>query len=278
MNYVKDIVPYFLSQMSNLYEDYETKNMAYLSIQKTLGFNRSTCILNKDSIISRIDQNKLMSIITRLLKEEPIQYILEECMFYSLRFYVNEHVLIPRPETEELVQWVLKEKFETVLDLGTGSGCIAIALAKNTTSKVAALDVCRDALLVAEENARINNVEIDFFHRNILNQPDFKKHDIIVSNPPYVLEREQFCMKKNVLKYEPSKALFVSDKNPLLFYKSIIAFAKKNLNKNGRVFFEINENKGLDVVSLLRENQFEDIELKKDINDKDRMVKAIWKL
>jgi release factor glutamine methyltransferase len=194
-----------------------------------------------------------------------------------MKFKVNEHTLIPRPETEELVGWVLQEKFNSVLDIGTGSGCIAIAIAKNTPAKIIAIDNCKKALEAAKENAVINEVKIDFIQQDILQAHSLQKVDVIISNPPYVLESEKQKMKANVLQYEPHLALFTPEKTPLLFYKKIGNLAAKSLNCGGKLYFEINEQYGAEILEMLSKIGFVDIALKKDINDKDRMIKAIWK-
>ena len=206
-----------------------------------------------------------------LKKEQPIQYILGTTEFYGLPFKVNTHVLIPRPETEELVAWVLKHAINKqgatnnyrILDIGTGSGCIAISLAKNLPkSKVYALDVSKEALKIAIQNAELNNVAIEFVEANILDigtcDLDFKnlKFDIIVSNPPYVREQEKEFMKPNVVNNEPHLALFVKDKNPLQFYKAITEFALGRLKEEGALFFEINEYLGNDMIQILKKNHF----------------------
>ena len=175
------------------------------------------------------------------------------------------------------MEWILKEEFSSALDIGTGSGCIAITLAKNTNAKITAIDVSEDALQVAKENARINEVEINFLQQDILQTTSLPKVDVIVSNPPYVLESEKENMQANVLKYEPNLALFVEDNNPLIFYKKIGNLAVKSLNCGGKLYFEINEQYGAEILEILSKIGFVDIALKKDINDKDRMIKAIWK-
>ncbi|WNH09690.1 peptide chain release factor N(5)-glutamine methyltransferase [Thalassobellus suaedae] len=200
-------------------------------------------------------------------------------------FKVNEHTLIPRPETEELVEWIIKE-FKNynseirILDIGTGSGCIAVALAKRLKNvKVYALDISKDALKIARKNAELNGVDIEFIEADILNinQSVFNEEsefDIIVSNPPYVRDKEKELMKANVLNNEPHLALFVKDENPLQFYKAITEFAVEKLNKNGQLFFEINEFLGKDMIRLLLKNNFKNIQLKQDIFKKDRMIKG----
>ena len=228
-------------------------------------------------IQENLENYKIKKIVRDLKKQKPLQYILGETEFYGMKFKMNEHTLIPRPETEELVGWILKEEFSSALDIGTGSGCIAITLAKNTNAKITAIDVSEDALQVAKENARINEVEINFLQQDILETTSLPKVDVIVSNPPYVLESEKQKMKTTVLQYEPHLALFTPDKEPLLFYKKIGNLSAKSLNCGGKLFFEINEQYGAEISEMLSKIGFVDIALKKDINDKDRMIKAIWK-
>ena len=239
--------------------------------------NRSDTIIYSNKVISIKNFDCIKQIINKLKGNRPIQYILGETDFFGLTFKVNDHTLIPRPETEELVGWVLKEEFSSALDIGTGSGCIAVALAKNTNALITAIDVSVDALNVAKRNSRINSVEINFLHQDILKLSILPKVDVIVSNPPYVLGSEKQYMKENVLQFEPHLALFSPDKNPLLFFKIIGNLAAKSLNYGGKLFFEINEQYGSEILKILSKIGFVDIALKKDINDKDRMIKAIWK-
>jgi release factor glutamine methyltransferase len=232
-----------------------------------------------------IDESKKISdSLQRLKSEEPIQYILGETDFYGLSFKLNSNVLIPRPETEELVDWMLTRQPTTnnqqlnILDIGTGSGCIAISLAKSLkNTKVYALDVSSDALKIAEENAKLNQVEAEFIEKDILKIEDGRlktdlKFDVIVSNPPYVREQEKQHMNRNVLNNEPHLALFVEDENPLQFYKALTEFAVNNLKDQGWLFFEINEYLGIEMMQLLNDFNFTNIELKQDVFKKDRMI------
>ncbi|MFT4221836.1 peptide chain release factor N(5)-glutamine methyltransferase [Dysgonomonas sp.] len=227
-------------------------------------------------------QQQINSIIERLKKYEPIQYILEETEFFGLPFHVNENVLIPRPETEELVELILKENDKAglcVLDIGTGSGAIAIALAKQLKeSDVMAWDISHKALDVAVLNSKANSAPVSFKQVDVLlNYPLDKKFDIIVSNPPYVLENEKESMEQNVLGYEPHVALFVPNNDPLLFYKRIADIAKGLLNTGGKLYFEINQAKGKEVVNMLNEKGFISVARFQDLSKKDRMVRAIFK-
>ena len=277
MEKVCNILSYFRQELSTVADKREITSLYYISMQDILAYNRSDCIINFNQVLNKNQQIKIKQIVAELKKHKPIQYILGKTEFYGLKIKVNEQTLIPRPETEQLVDWILKENFVTALDIGTGSGCIPIALAKHTDAKVLAIDVSEDALLIAEENAKNNEVEIDFIHQDILQTNSLQKVDLIVSNPPYVLESEKGKMQVNVLDYEPELALFVEDKNPLIFYKKIASLAFNFLNENGKLFFEINAKFGEETIEMLANIGFVNIELKKDMNDKDRMIKAIKK-
>lgn len=276
MNKLVNIIPNFLSEINN-FSRREVTSFAYLSIEKILGYSKSDCIiysnqeLNNDNIIS------LENIISDLKQNIPIQYILGEAHFYDLKFKVNSSTLIPRGETEELVKYILLHDFISALEIGTGSGCIAISIAKNSNSKITAIDNSIEALEIAKSNAILNSVKINFVLSDVFNFSDTKKYDLIVSNPPYVLESEKKIMDKNVLDYEPHNALFVSDNDPLVYYNEIAKIATNNLNKNGLLFFEINEKYSKQIIELLSNLNFVDIELKKDINGRDRIIKSVFK-
>lgn len=274
MEKVSNIIPYFIKQLNGIVQEREIISLAYISIDFLLGYNRSDCIIHSDKDITSEVSDRIIEIIADLKTNKPIQHIIGETEFYELKFKVNEHTLIPRPETEELVKWILQHEFTSALDIGTGSGCIAIALRKNKGAEISAIDVSESALLVAKENAKINEVEINFLLQDILKTTALPKVDVIISNPPYVLDKEKEIMLDNVLNNEPHLALFVPDNNPLLFYKKIAELAFTSLSKNGLLFFEINERFGKQTVAMLNAIGFVDIELKKDINDKDRMIKA----
>ena len=277
MQKVSNILSYFRKELSAVADEREITSWYYISMDYLLVYNRSDCIINSNQVLNNSQLSKIKQIVAELKTHKPIQYILGKTEFYGLKIKVNEHTLIPRPETEQLVDWILKENFIVALDIGTGSGCIPIALAKHTDAKVLAIDVSEDALLIAEENAKDNEVEIDFIHQNILQTNSLQKVDLIVSNPPYVLESEKEKMQENVLYYEPELALFVKDKNPLIFYKKIASLAFNFLNENGKLFFEINAKFGKETIEMLADIGFVNIELKKDMNDMDRMIKAIKK-
>ena len=274
MEKVSNIIPYFIKQLNGVVQEREIISLAYISIDYLLGYNRSDCIIHANMDITSDVSDRLKQIIADLKTNKPIQHIIGETEFYGLKFKVNEHTLIPRPETEELVQWILEHEFTSALDIGTGSGCIPIALKKNKDAEITAIDVSESALWVAKENAKINEVEINFLLQDILKTTTLPKIDVIISNPPYVLNREKELMLANVLDNEPHLALFVPNNNPLLFYKKIADLAFKSLSKNGLLFFEINEQFGKEAVAMLCSMGFVDIKLKKDINDKHRMIKA----
>tara|TARA_B100001142_G_C14339949_1_gene657424 strand:+ start:1912 stop:2745 length:834 start_codon:yes stop_codon:yes gene_type:complete len=277
MQKVSNIIPYFIKELSHLSANREVVNWGYLSIEHVLGYSRSDCILHANKSIDVKVSNKLSFIVSSLKNKKPLQYILGVTDFYGLKIKVDSNTLIPRPETEELVDWILKENFNSVLDIGTGSGCIAIALAKYANVDVCAIDLSECALDVAKENAIFNNVKVKFAQQDIFKTELFNKVDLIVSNPPYVLDSEKDKIDDNVLRYEPHLALFVSDHEPLVFYKKIISIATISLNSKGKLFFEINEKFANQLINILIKYGFVDIELKKDINERPRMIKAIWK-
>jgi len=276
MNKLVNIIPKFLSEINN-FSRREVTSFAYLSIEKILGYSKSDCIIHSNQELNNDNIISFENIISDLKQNIPIQYILGEAHFYDLKFKVNSSTLIPRGETEELVQYILIHDFTSVLDIGTGSGCIAISIAKNSNSKITAIDNSIEALEIAKSNAILNSVKINFVLSDVFNFSDTKKYDLIVSNPPYVLESEKKIMDKNVLDYEPHNALFVSDNDPLVYYNEIAKIATNNLNKNGLLFFEINENYSKQIIELLSNLNFVDIELKKDINGRDRIIKSVFK-
>ena len=276
MNKLVNIIPKFLSEINN-FSRREVTSFAYLSIEKILGYSKSDCIIHSNQELTNDNIISFENIISDLKQNIPIQYILGEAHFYDLKFKVNSSTLIPRGETEELVQYILLHDFISVLEIGTGSGCIAVSIAKNSNSKITAIDNSLEALEIAKSNAILNSVKINFVLSDVFNFSDTKKYDLIVSNPPYVLESEKKIMDKNVLDYEPHNALFVSNNDPLVYYKEIAKIATNNLNKNGLLFFEINENYSKQIIELLSNLNFVDIELKKDINGRDRIIKSVFK-
>ncbi|WOD43658.1 peptide chain release factor N(5)-glutamine methyltransferase [Hwangdonia lutea] len=283
---IKDIQNKFHEALDAIYGKEEVDSFFFMLIDSYYQISRLQLAMAPDFKID--NQDAILNALEALKQEKPIQYILGETEFYGLPFKVNKHVLIPRPETEELVEWVISEyKIQnsvfSILDIGTGSGCIAIALAKNLpNAKVYALDVSKDALKTARQNAELNHVEIEFIEADILTCRHAElvsashKFDVIVSNPPYVREQEKAQIKNNVLNNEPHLALFVKDENPLLFYDAISRFATHKLSEKGMLFFEINEYLGNDMIRLLNNKQFKNIELKQDIFRKDRMIKGVF--
>jgi release factor glutamine methyltransferase len=272
-------------ELGPLYESTEAKALFSIAAEQVLALSPNKLRMQKDTDISFINMQKLLSILNDLQIGKPIQHILEEAHFYGLVFKVNENVLIPRPETEELVDWIISDynaKFSVnsinkinILDIGTGSGCIPITLKKHLpNTEVSTLDVSVDAIVVARQNAEQIGVKINFVEADILKFKSQEKFDIIVSNPPYIRDLEKSEMHNNVLVHEPHLALFVSDENPLVFYKAIADFAKTNLNSNGQLYFEINEYLGSEMVEMLKNKGFINIELRQDMQGKDRMVKA----
>ena len=232
-----------ISELSSIYDIDELNSIFNLLSEDYLKIPRSKILLADEIHLDESNQTLFSSALERLKIHEPIQYLLGKTNFMDLEFKVNNSVLIPRPETEELVRLMLKEDLDgkEILDIGTGSACIAISLAKNLpNAKVSALDISSDALEVAKENAKLNNVNIEFINADIFEYKSQKKYDVIVSNPPYVLESEKPLIKQNVLDFEPKQALFVTDNNPLLYYKAILNFSKRNLLKNSLIFLEIN--------------------------------------
>ena len=264
-----------ISELSSIYEMEELNSIFNLLAEDYLKIPRSKILLAIEINLNESNQTLFLSALERLKTHEPIQYVLGKTTFMDLEFKVNSSVLIPRPETEELVRLMLKEDLDgkEVLDIGTGSGCIAISLTKNLhNAKVSALDISKDALEVALENAELNNVNIEFIHADIFEYQSDKKYDVIVSNPPYVLESEKMLMKQNVLNYEPEIALFVDDINALKYYESIIKFSLNNLNSQGQIFFETNENYKDELNKLAQNYEYNIIEFKLDINDKNRFL------
>lgn len=277
----KDYRNNFIEKLLPLYDILEAESFFYIILEDFHQMKRVDLALNPTFVFSEGAIEKWQSVLEKLEKEIPIQYILGNAHFYGLEFEVNENTLIPRPETEELVEWIIKnnskiEGFKDlkILDIGTGSGCIAISLAKNLPhSKVFAIDVSEKALETAKRNALKNETEVTFLLKNILETEDLEQQfDIIVSNPPYVRNLEKEEIKKNVLDYEPHLALFVEDNDALIFYRKISELAQKNLTENGQLYFEINQYLGTEMMDLLEVKNFKNIELRKDIYDNERMI------
>lgn len=271
-------------RLFDLYDDRESANIANLVIENVTGLRKIDRILNKTLLLSNEQLDQFSEFSEALVQHKPVQYVLNEAWFAGMKLYVDENVLIPRPETEELVYWITKEattnKLQTaaILDIGTGSGCIPIALkAKLMDAEVHALDISEIALRVAKKNAADLQTLVQFHETDILNEASWKQlpsFDIIVSNPPYIKKSEDNEMRQNVLQYEPHLALFVPDNDPLIFYKAIAGFGLKHLNADGFLFFEINEGHGTEVAAMLASNNYTEIEIRKDLQGKDRMIKA----
>ena len=298
-NSVRDCRRYYASQLESIYGSNEANALIMILLEHYFNIDRVKIALEPDLRLSESELLTLHFAVKELLKNRPIQYIIGETEFCGMRFFVNENVLIPRPETQEMVEMIANfarrdnacvirtgcdvktDSRPSILDIGTGSGCIAISLAKLIpNSNVTAVDVSEKALEVAKKNAEANGVNVHFVHDDILN-PHVKTYgrasqqfDIIVSNPPYVCESEKSEMRANVLDYEPSTALFVSDNDPLVFYRKILGFAQKALKPDGEVWFEINEKFGIEMKNLCHEMGFKNAEIIRDFRGKERVVRA----
>lgn len=273
-----NVIKHIKSELSALYNQNEVESFVSLLLYKIGKIDRVQRLISDNIAFTHEQMRLLNDAISRLKKYEPIQYILGKTEFYGLTIKTDRRALIPRPETEELVDWILHEypKAQTVLDICTGSGCIAIGLAKQlSTAKVDAIDISCNAIDLAKENANINKASIDFYQADILSTDSLsQKYDIIVSNPPYITISEKTDMMPNVLDYEPDLALFVDNENPIVFYKKIADLATTYIKEGGMLFFEINRKFGNEIVSLLACKGFRDIVLKKDISGNDRFIKC----
>jgi len=267
--------------LSDAFPEQEIQSLQKLIFEKKLGLQLHDIYLNPNLKISEVDSDSILVIVSDLKLNKPIQYILGEADFFGLVFKVAEDVLIPRPETEELVDWIIKSVDNnplSILDIGTGSGCIAVSLASNLPkAKVTAIDISKSALNIAEFNALANKVDVDFYLIDFFDSnqiiPNYP-FDIVVSNPPYVRESEKKLMKPNVLDHEPHTALFVSDTDPLIFYREIAQKSLKLLKSGGKVYCELNESLGDETYLVFAEFGYTKIEVRKDLNGKDRMIKA----
>jgi release factor glutamine methyltransferase len=281
---LKELKRYIESELLNIYDIKECESIASIIIEEKLSYSKSNIILNYRNIIENKDINEIDYILHRLKQNEPIQYILGNVEFYDLKFKVTNETLIPRQETELLVDKIIsynKDKTNLkILDIGTGSACIAISLAKNiSNSKVTALDISDNAIDVAKENAIMNKVDVSFINEDLfkINNNLVNELDVIVSNPPYVTEKEKEFIHNNVLNFEPKEALFVSNENPLIFYNEIVSLAKNNLKNKGQLWLEINEAYGNEIKNLLEENNFSSVKIIKDYNKKQRFVFGLKK-
>ncbi len=279
---ISDIRGYYFGELSKIYPESEAGSFLDMIFMEYLSMTRIECQLNPCYQLSRSEMLKVNFAVKQLKNFIPIQYIFGKANFFGLDFFVNENVLIPRPETEELVQWIIDDykgngEVLKILDIGTGSGCIAISLKKALPSaELWAVDVSAGALDVARENALSNQVEINLLQENILKRNDITRadyFDIIVSNPPYVRESEKQEISKNVKDHEPAQALFVDDDDPLVFYRQIATIAINSLKPAGKLFLEINQYLGVETVKLLQNSGFKDVVLRKDLNGNERMIR-----
>lgn len=284
---LRDLKQHFITTLTALYPKEEVEAFFYRLTEHILHMKRIDVVLHNDTEVKPQDYNKFLEALKRLQNHEPIQYVIGVTEFFGLEFIVNESVLIPRPETEELVARIIndvekdysKSNPVRILDIGTGSGCIAISIASKLPNAIVyAVDVSNNSLNIALKNADKNNVKVEFIEANILDANSWTQvfkalnFNIIVSNPPYVLKSEKELMKPNVLKFEPYLALFVDNDDPLEFYKAILEFSKTYLE--GSIYFEINEALGNEMIDLCKQKGFDNIELQQDIFGKDRIVKA----
>lgn len=270
-----------LQQLSTIYSPGEASSLVRLIFEERFGLSLTDILLGKDNNLSANEGKELQNIVERLLKNEPIQYILGYTTFCGLRLKVAPGVLIPRPETEELVEWIVADypqrKGLRILDIGTGSGCIALALAHGGCD-VEAWDVSVEALAIAWENAELTGQNVLFCKKDILQEfsdDEAPRYDVIVSNPPYICQHEAADMECNVLDYEPHQALFVPDDDPLLFYRAIVRFARRTLTEGGALYFEINRAYVSEMLEMLAFEGFGELEARKDQFDNDRMLKAV---
>lgn len=286
MNYVcvmslQALYNHFIQSLKTIYDAEEAENIWKLAAEHVFG----AAVTKKDVAAKQVDEAQaqhMKGVLNRLLLHEPIQYIINECWFYDIPFYVNNHVLIPRPETEELVHWVIKDQANVaqpvIVDVGTGSGCIPVILKRKIPGAIVyACDISGKALQVAQINAAKHHTEINFVQLDFLNSDHhhlLPKPHIIVSNPPYIPKSDQASMRKNVLQYEPHSALFVDDTDPLVFYEAIASFGSNNLQKGGIIYVEIHEALAEKVIPIFEGKHYKTF-LKKDMQGKDRMIKAI---
>lgn len=274
-----DLKRNYLAELSPQYGENEARQLLNILIEFYFSLSRSEQLLKPDFRLNESEMLKLHNAVKELKNNKPVQYIIGETEFCGMKFFVDKNVLIPRQETEELVELIIKNEKEEglkVLDIGTGSACIAIALKKKLNkSEVTAMDVSANALEIAGNNAKLNNAEIVFIEDDILNTESINGNfDVIVSNPPYVRTSEKQLMRENVLNFEPHLALFVDDSDALKFYRAIIALSLKNLKSRGRIYFEINEALGAHLAKLLENSGFVRVKIHLDINGKDRMLSA----
>lgn len=275
----KNLFDKLRKELESTFDEREAKFLAFVILEEVLKITKTEVLVNKPVSLFEAQEREISAIISRLNLNEPYQYIFAKAEFYGFSFYVNSNVLIPRPETEELVELVLEESLKTatpsIIDLGTGSGCIPISIKKNQPSaEVWAVDISEEALQVAKQNALNLSAEVVFKKDNMLIMNDtYPQFDFIVSNPPYIPEKEKAIMHQNVLKHEPHLALFVPDEDPLKFYRAILKFSKSHLKPNGFVFFEIHEDFSTQMKLLCNEFDYQQVIIKSDHQEKMRMIK-----
>ncbi|MGB6152527.1 MAG: peptide chain release factor N(5)-glutamine methyltransferase [Pricia sp.] len=304
---LRDIKNIYHKELDEIYAKEEVDSFFGMLIAHFLKLERFVLAMQPNLVLTKVEEQPLFDALSQLRSYRPIQYIIGTAHFMDMDFIVDENVLIPRPETEDLVRWILEDldanqsdashdkatpraktpphdkptlqDKPTLLDVGTGSGCIAVTLAKHLSNfEVHAIDVSVDALKVAQENAEANEVDITFMEADILDMEDSAvAYEVIVANPPYVRELEKKDMARNVTGHEPELALYVTDKNPLVFYDAIVRFAKKNLTKNGSLYLEINQYLAKETEQLLKNYNFSEIELRKDMFGNDRMMKGVYR-
>lgn len=272
----------FNQSLDTLYDEHESSSLFFIALQKVEACTRMQFLEMQQQEVPQSAATALMAILEELKTGKPVQYILQEAWFYKMKFKVSPAVLIPRDETEELVDLIIRDEeiggksSQRLLDIGTGSGCIAITLKKKLPwIAVCAMDVSEEALAIAKINAQDHDVAIQFILADVLNYASPEVFDIIVSNPPYVKDDERDAMHKNVLTYEPHIALFVRNDDPLIFYRAIATLALKNLKQGGVLYFEINEYLGPEMMALMTSLGFQDIKLHKDLQLKDRMLSCV---
>lgn len=292
METIKDVFALYKQQLSKLYAAPETEALTLMVLTEITNASKATIKAFPERELTLTQQEEANAILTQLQTGKPLQYILGYTEFYGLKFMVNPATLIPRPETEELVEWVLSVVSSelsvgsnnlNILDIGTGSGCIAISLKKNLPhTQVSAIDISPEALKTASENAKLNEVKVNFIHQDILTThlpiaigTPLTTQQLIISNPPYVTLEDKKLMHTNVTDFEPHTALFVPENDPLIFYKAIADFSVGNLAAGGLLFFEINESLGQETVELLQNKGFVEVELRQDMSGRDRMIKAL---
>jgi release factor glutamine methyltransferase len=274
-------IQYIRKELQETHSENEIKELIKLIFWEIRGYSFTDIYLKQEELLTTEEKNRVCQMVSRLKKSEPVQYVLGRMEFCGMILHVDSNVLIPRPETEEMVQWIISEQRSlpgVIMDIGTGSGCIALALKKAfLSSSVLGCDISEKAIHIARENSLLNHLDAHFFASDILHWKDYRnwiKTDIIVSNPPYIQEVEKIHLRKNVIDFEPYLALFVPDNDPLLYYRHIAEFCGVWLNKGGQLYFEINELYGNDLVKMLEFMKFSRIEIRKDFRGKNRIVRA----